>query len=71
MEVADFMTQLDDTCAVGLYDMNYDDEEEVPEVEEVDDPVGTNESQKSNKRCWSQNYCVDDEVALCQAWLKV
>ena len=78
------MTQLDQSHTLGLDDLNYDmmdvlevDEEEVSEeveVEkegEIDDPVGTYESEGCANRCRTHNYCVKEDVALCHVWLNV
>lgn len=69
----------------GLDDLHYEDsmfakqeeaeEDYEPEVEEeaeeVDDPMETQSSVKTQSRSRTHNYCQEEDIALCHAWMNV
>lgn len=77
-DVATFMSQLDASHILSLDDPDYDgvrydqeqesEEDDDPEVDEVDDPM---ETQSSTKRSRTMNYGQEEDIALCFAWMNV
>jgi hypothetical protein len=76
-EVATFMSQLEDSHAAGIDDLNFDDHEHEPtteqgEVEEEEvEEVEVEETQTSAKKSRASNYSEKEDVALCYAWMNV
>lgn len=66
------MSQLEDSHAAGIDDLNFDDEEVEPttvqgEVEEEE----VEEVEASAKKSRASNYSDEEDVALCYAWMNV
>lgn len=50
---------------------DYEPEVEEEEAEEVDDPMETQSSVKTQSRSRTHNYCQEEDIALCHAWMNV